>query len=181
MIESIYDKALELIKDIGVNFKMDDIAKEMGISKKTIYKHYPSKEVLIKRMIDECDLTISSSFRSISYNNNLTEINKLFLMLDIVPKEAVLYTRKVLEGLKHYYPNQAVSLEEHIFSRKEEIRKQYGYASHSSYMSNMPFESFYYMYISIFELWQDDSEKDIQELKDITVRLLQKGIVKENE
>ncbi len=179
MLESIYDKSLDLLKELGVPFKMDDVASEMGISKKTIYKYYPSKEVLIKRMINECALSFESYNRSIIYNNNLSEINKLFLLLETIPKEVILYTRNVLEGLKHYYPNLAITLEKHLNDRRAAIKKQFEYASKSFYMNSVSFDVFYAMFHSIFELWQQDTTKDIENLKANSIKTLREGLVKE--
>ncbi len=179
MIESIYNKSLDLLRELGVPFKMDDIASEMGISKKTIYKYYPSKEVLIKKMINECDVTFQSNNRSIIYNNNLTEINKLFLLLETLPKESILYTRHVIEELKHYYPTQAIALEKHMSNRKEAIQKQFEYALRSPYMNSVSFDVFYAMYHSIFDLWQDDISKTIDTFKTNAIKILREGLIKE--
>lgn len=53
MKETILKKSIELF--INKGFKavtMDDIAMELGISKKTIYQHFPSKKELIKSTVD---------------------------------------------------------------------------------------------------------------------------------
>lgn len=177
MIDSIYEVALELIKDIGVNFKMDDIAKKMNISKKTIYKHYPSKEILIKRMIDECEINVHSDYRTIIYNNNLSEVNKLFLMLDVTPKEAILYTRNVLSGLKHYYPELAILLTKHLESKSAFISTQFNYAQLTNNMNKISFTVFYSMYNSMFELWQKSIESDFDTIKEETLKVMRKGLI----
>lgn len=49
MREKIVKKAGELFLKVGFkSITMDDIAREMGISKKTIYKHFENKELLIE-------------------------------------------------------------------------------------------------------------------------------------
>src|SRR6478736_6350210 len=49
MREKIVKKAGELFLKVGFkSITMDDIAHEMGISKKTIYKHFENKELLIE-------------------------------------------------------------------------------------------------------------------------------------
>ena len=48
MKEKILDKAADLFLSLGFkSVTMDDIAGEMGISKKTIYAHYPTKRELV--------------------------------------------------------------------------------------------------------------------------------------
>jgi AcrR family transcriptional regulator len=45
--KQLIDIVLNLFQEQGANFKMDDVAKAMKISKKTIYKEYGNKETLI--------------------------------------------------------------------------------------------------------------------------------------
>ena len=48
MKQQILDKASDLFLSLGFkSVTMDDIAREMGISKKTIYAHYPTKNKLV--------------------------------------------------------------------------------------------------------------------------------------
>ncbi|WP_126970296.1 TetR/AcrR family transcriptional regulator [Gynurincola endophyticus] len=48
-----------------VNYRMSDLASKLGISKKTIYKYYPTKEFLVERvveiMIEEHEARLESS------------------------------------------------------------------------------------------------------------------------
>ncbi|MEM1340351.1 MAG: TetR/AcrR family transcriptional regulator [Bacteroidota bacterium] len=49
MKESILHKATDMFLDLGFkSVTMDDLAQEMGISKKTIYSHFPNKAQLVE-------------------------------------------------------------------------------------------------------------------------------------
>jgi AcrR family transcriptional regulator len=53
MEEAIINKAGQLFFRYGLkSVSMDDVAKEAGISKKTIYQHYADKEHLINELVD---------------------------------------------------------------------------------------------------------------------------------
>lgn len=53
MKETIFKKSLELFTNNGFkSVTMDDIAYELGISKKTIYQHFSSKNELVKETVD---------------------------------------------------------------------------------------------------------------------------------
>lgn len=53
MKETILNKSLKLFTQNGFkSITMDDIAKDLGISKKTIYQHFPSKNDLVKASAD---------------------------------------------------------------------------------------------------------------------------------
>lgn len=54
MKDRIVKAALNLFWRYGVkSVTMDDIAKDLGISKRTIYQHYPDKEAILKVVIQE--------------------------------------------------------------------------------------------------------------------------------
>ena len=49
MRDKILEKATDLFLNLGFkSVTMDDLAQDMGISKKTIYSHYPNKNVLVE-------------------------------------------------------------------------------------------------------------------------------------
>lgn len=53
MQEKILSKSIELFIIYGFRaISMDRIAKEVGCSTKTLYKHYPNKTLIIKRMVE---------------------------------------------------------------------------------------------------------------------------------
>lgn len=53
MKETILEKSIQMFTHNGFKaVTMDDIAGELGISKKTIYQHFPSKKELVKSAVD---------------------------------------------------------------------------------------------------------------------------------
>lgn len=53
MRERIIERSLERLKEEGLRFSLDNLAKELGISKKTVYKHFPTKGDLAKAIYDK--------------------------------------------------------------------------------------------------------------------------------
>ena len=52
-INNILDKILSLLKRFGArSVTMDDISRELGMSKKTLYQEFADKDDLINRVID---------------------------------------------------------------------------------------------------------------------------------
>lgn len=49
--EKIMDEALREINRRGAEFHMDDLARKLRISKRTLYEHFPSKQEIIKESI----------------------------------------------------------------------------------------------------------------------------------
>ena len=48
----IFESALALFREKGIKFTMDDVAKNLGISKKTLYLVVRDKEALLNEMVD---------------------------------------------------------------------------------------------------------------------------------
>ena len=69
MKEIVLKKALELfIKNGFKAVTMDDIAKELGISKKTIYQHFSGKDELVKATVDYVFVSATDKMKSIAGN-----------------------------------------------------------------------------------------------------------------
>ena len=67
MKETVLKKSLELFIQNGFKtVTMDDIAKELGISKKTIYQHFSAKDELVKATVDYVFLTASDKIKNIA-------------------------------------------------------------------------------------------------------------------
>ncbi|WP_348812829.1 TetR/AcrR family transcriptional regulator [Flavobacterium maritimum] len=103
MREKIISKASDLFLKLGFkSVTMDDIAGEMCISKKTIYKYFCNKEVLIeestemvhKTVHDVINITVAKGYNAIEEN---FEIRKMFKEMFQATDTSPLYQLK-----KHY-------------------------------------------------------------------------------
>ena len=103
MREKIVIKAKEMFLKLGFkSITMDDIAFEMGISKKTIYKYFSNKELLIEESIQMVHAEVAETIESIVAKNHNAieenfEIRRMF-------KEMFKYseTSPVYQLKKHY-------------------------------------------------------------------------------
>lgn len=77
MKDKIINKAKEMFLKLGFkSFTMDDIACEMCISKKTIYKYFRNKDILIEESIDLVHKEVKETMDAIiSKNHNAIEEN----------------------------------------------------------------------------------------------------------
>lgn len=116
MKEKIIDKATEMFLKYGFkSVTMDDIANDMGISKKTIYKYFINKEVLIieatqsveDRVFRTIESVIAQNFNPVEENFQIRKVFEgLFQLSDTSP----------LYQLKKHYPdiyNLTMKREEH--------------------------------------------------------------------
>ena len=105
MKDKIINKAKEMFLKLGFkSISMDDIACEMCISKKTIYKYFSNKDILIEESIDlvhkevkeTMDAIISKNYNAIEEN---FEIKRMFREMFKSAESSPIYQ------LKKHYPD----------------------------------------------------------------------------
>lgn len=104
MKEKILDKATELFLDLGFkSVTMDDLAYEMGISKKTIYSYFKNKTKLVEETTSKLVCTISTGIGQIRelHKNPIEELYEIkkFVMLNLKNEKS-----SPQHQLQKYYP-----------------------------------------------------------------------------
>ncbi|WP_339661208.1 TetR/AcrR family transcriptional regulator [Croceibacter atlanticus] len=104
MRETILNKATELFLDLGFkSVTMDDIATEMGISKKTIYTHFKNKSVLVIASTEILFLRICSGIDGVRKENQ-NPIVELYSIKQYVMKHMKNQNSSAQFQLQKYYP-----------------------------------------------------------------------------
>ena len=84
MKEKILEAAIEEFEKKGLKFTMDDIAKNLAISKKTLYAVFQNKEEMMLALADYCFADIKKSEKEILEDPDmdiLTKIEKIMVVL----------------------------------------------------------------------------------------------------
>jgi AcrR family transcriptional regulator len=104
MENKIIEKATEMYLTLGFkSVTMDDIASEMGISKKTIYHHFENKTDLVKAVTLNLFETISCGIDEIMTLDK-NPIEELFVIKDFVMKNLKNESTSPIYQLQKYYP-----------------------------------------------------------------------------
>ena len=116
MKKNIILKATELFMKLGFkSVTMDDIAKEMGISKKTIYTHFNNKETIIGVVTDHVFETVCEDIDAIC-DLNQNPIQELYA----IKKRVLQYMQKEKASptyqLQKYYPAIYNNIKQRQFS-----------------------------------------------------------------
>jgi len=115
MKDQILLKATEMFLTLGFkSVTMDDIAAEMGISKKTIYQHFSTKPDLVKEVTLKLFESISCGIDTIS-ENNLNPIEELFEIKNFVLQHLKNESASPIYQLQKYYPKLFSSLKQKQF------------------------------------------------------------------
>lgn len=104
MKNQILEKATEMFLTLGFkSVTMDDIAAELGISKKTIYQHFATKPELVKHATLNLFETISCGIDDI-HLQNLNPIEELFQIKQFVLQHLKNESSSPFYQLQKYYP-----------------------------------------------------------------------------
>lgn len=94
-----------LFMKIGIkSVSMDDIAREIGISKKTIYKHFEDKKDLVSQVFQESLNNEMHACKS-SYSSSENAIQKMIDISKMISTSHKEVKASVLFDLKKYYPS----------------------------------------------------------------------------
>jgi TetR/AcrR family transcriptional regulator, cholesterol catabolism regulator len=124
----IYEKARHLFYTIGIrNTTMDDLAKELGISKKTLYKEIDNKADLVKYCVEVDLKQDEAAIKSIS-DKTENAIEELLLIAAHINQELQTFHPSMVRDLVKFYPESWMLIEQHrdVFARKnisDNIRK----------------------------------------------------------
>ncbi|WKB35418.1 TetR/AcrR family transcriptional regulator [Terrilactibacillus sp. S3-3] len=106
MKERIIKGFIEEAQKKNIKFTMDDLAENLGISKRTIYEHFSSKKEILETIIQRSFDGIKNKEKEIIERNDLKTVEKIQAVMTIVPKYFDLYDREILVQMKKYYPEQ---------------------------------------------------------------------------
>lgn len=102
--EEILEGTLQAFHQKGLKFTMDDVAKILQMSKKTIYTVFHDKEELFLAMVDYLFDGIKESEQQVLKNENLSTLAKIRTILGVMPEGYKDVDFRQLYLLKDKYP-----------------------------------------------------------------------------
>lgn len=97
---------IEEIRDKGMKFSMDDLARRLGISKRTLYEHFSSKVEILETIISQTFAEGDEKTQQILQDDSLSLIDKIKGVMMVLPTHYEFYDLRILEQMKRYYPEQ---------------------------------------------------------------------------
>lgn len=83
---------------------MDDLATELGMSKKTLYQHFPGKEELVQTALEQFAAEVRAEADAIIADRNLTFAEKLRGFTGGMHQRLSLFTPHVMRDLQRFAP-----------------------------------------------------------------------------
>lgn len=112
--ENILEGTLQVFNRKGLKFTMDDVASQLGISKKTIYTVFRDKEALFLAMVDDLFASIKESEQKVVNDSSLSTLEKIRKILGVLPEGYRDVDFRQLYLLKDKYPKIYKEVELHL-------------------------------------------------------------------
>jgi AcrR family transcriptional regulator len=109
-VNSILELVHKLYQRYGIkSVTMDDVAKHLGISKKTLYEHFRDKEDLVRNVLLQENNHQVRFFKAIEEKklNAIEELFEVYKMLNLIFKE---YNPSMEYDLRKYYPDLFITI-----------------------------------------------------------------------
>lgn len=114
--ERIMEATLEEVNDKGLNFTMNDVARRIKVSKKTIYSLFQDKESLCIETVNHCFLAIKESEAAILQDDKLPLEEKIKKILIVLPDRYANIDFRKISGGKEKYPKVYAEIEKWLNS-----------------------------------------------------------------
>ncbi|MBU0937147.1 MAG: TetR/AcrR family transcriptional regulator [Spirochaetes bacterium] len=114
VLERIKEAAILEFDDKGVRFTMDDIARRLTISKKTLYIHIRDKEKLLEMIVDDAWKSIKEQEAEITSNPSIDSLQKFCSVVAIMPHFGVSVDYAKVRELEEQYPALKKRIEAHL-------------------------------------------------------------------
>lgn len=112
--DRILDAAIDAFNEKGVKFTLDDVRKNINISKKTIYTVFPDKESLLKALVEQGFSSIKAEEKRILENSQLTTLEKIRKVIIVLPESIQRTDFLQFFAVKAKYPKLFKSIESRI-------------------------------------------------------------------
>lgn len=127
-LKSILEKVNDLYQKYGIkSVTMDDVARELGISKKTLYQHVKDKQDLVEQALQLDGLKKAGILKQIMHDSSLNAIEQVIEIYDYIHNAIInKYSATIEYDLKKYYPD--------FFTRMVQMKREHMF---ENMMANM--------------------------------------------
>lgn len=119
--ERILEGARKELKRKGFRFTISELATQLGISTKTFYEYYPSKNELIGDILNQAIKELKVKENEILLDLTIDTVEKLKKCLILIPVDFQFAQLGHLEELQRYYPMQWEILDSCIREQWESV------------------------------------------------------------
>ena len=104
---------------------IDDICHELGMSKKTFYVYFASKDELVEQMLQANSNYMASKMESLLKTGDFKQLVAKFIKHQEEEKNDVRRVPQLVYDLKKYYPQQFAQFQRNCFKTQKEYIRRY--------------------------------------------------------
>lgn len=127
------DQKCHIIKTAGEMFfrlgirsvSIDDICRELGMSKKTFYVYFESKDALVEQLLQANLDYIAGKMEDLVKLNDFKQLVKVFIKRQEAEKNDVRKVPQLVYDLKKYYPRQFADFQMRCFEMQKDFIIRY--------------------------------------------------------
>ncbi|HIW32347.1 MAG TPA: TetR/AcrR family transcriptional regulator [Candidatus Paenibacillus intestinavium] len=181
--EEIMDIYFQLGMEHGFSkVLLDQVASELSISKKTIYKTFTSKEDIISQCIDLVFEKIDREVLPIMTNPSIGIIDKIMLLPEIVANQLDFFTRHQVVEIQRSFPNLWTKVLEQRKIRIERYEGLFHAAKNQGYINDIDSKmivQFFLVAIEAFtkESFMTEHNVSYSQSLEIVTKILLEGIL----
>lgn len=122
----IIKTAGELFFRLGIrSVSIDDICRELGMSKKTFYVYFESKDALIEQMLQANLDYMAGKMEELVAMKDFRQLVRVFIKRQEAEKNDVRRVPQLVYDLKKYYPRQFAQFQVNCFETQKKYIMQY--------------------------------------------------------
>lgn len=114
MKQRILTETIHQIQTKGFTFTISDLAKQLAVSKRTIYEHYSSKNEIVDEVIRNVIESIQEKEKNIAEDDTLQTVEKIRSILICIPQQFKFMDARLLVELKKHHYNQWLKLDQFL-------------------------------------------------------------------
>lgn len=116
----------EMYFRLGIrSVSIDDICRELGISKKTFYVYFASKDELVEQMLQANIAYIAKKMEDLVALKDFRQLVEVFIKRQEAEKNDVRRVPQLVYDLKKYYPRQFADFQVQCFETQKKYIMQY--------------------------------------------------------
>ena len=126
MVNNIIKTAGDMFFRLGIrSVSIDDICHELGMSKKTFYVYFASKDELVEQLLQANINYMASKMEDLLKTGDFKQLVAKFIKHQEAEKNDVRRVPQLVYDLKKYYPRQFAQFQVHCFETQKEYIQRY--------------------------------------------------------
>jgi len=157
MKDRIINGTIYLIQQKGFTFTLSDVAKQVAISKRTIYEHFTSKDDIVEHIVNGLILEIKEREQKIAEDEQLDVLQKIEEMLICIPEEFAGLDTRLLSELQNAHYSQWKILDSFLKDEWTVVLELMNQGAEQGVIRNIHLPLFIELYLSAINQIYDQS------------------------